>query len=533
MPVFCSFTVRWITALSLLFLSVTYSVTQTRNASPININPLLRQSLTAYKEWKLPEAIRAAKAAYSQKNATIQERYFGHLLSGTALYRARKAESALREFQEAKKLRAKSRIPADNWLVKLAKEWETLARRDSAPVAVAVKMASSQTLAAAQINRADLNAIVQEAKASHTDALTIWKDGKPLVTAHTGKVSEPIELMSLTRSIASLAIMFLLDEGKIPSIDQPIGAYYRSWQKFPAGAPLTITRRAKVTLRHLMDDTSGIALQQGDKTFDFNKNIVAYALTRDVETEPGTVAAYNNVAVNLLSGIVRQVSGESIETYLRKKLFAPLGITQYHWIKDQADNPVIYVGLSLQAEDAAKIGQLLLDGGVWKGKRLIRADRIREFTRTASNPKTPTTGLLWWLIPHEIKYRLNDAVWAAWNKAKAPPALMKKLAVYRGRAYTTEDWNSRLKPVFIASGYPWRQNSEWAWKQADVIASQELDAFNGNGYYGQPLLVISATRIIAVRQIRAGHHQSRRDGFPSFISRILALTKKSPTVLKK
>ena len=49
----------------------------------------------------------------------------------------------------------------------------------------------------------------------------------------------------------------------------------------------------------------------------------------------------------------------------------PLGIKRWHWSRDRAGNVRTYAGLSLLPRDLARIGLLLLHGGVWRGRRII------------------------------------------------------------------------------------------------------------------------------------------------------------------
>jgi CubicO group peptidase (beta-lactamase class C family) len=48
-----------------------------------------------------------------------------------------------------------------------------------------------------------------------------------------------------------------------------------------------------------------------------------------------------------------------------------LGIEDFGWQRDRTGNPFTFAGLRLHALDFARVGQMMLDGGTWRGKRII------------------------------------------------------------------------------------------------------------------------------------------------------------------
>jgi CubicO group peptidase (beta-lactamase class C family) len=63
-------------------------------------------------------------------------------------------------------------------------------------------------------------------------------------------------------------------------------------------------------------------------------------------------------------------------------LFAPLGITQFEWIKMPANGEAAAAsGLRLRPRDMAKLGQLVFENGVWNGHRIVSEEWIKESTK--------------------------------------------------------------------------------------------------------------------------------------------------------
>jgi CubicO group peptidase (beta-lactamase class C family) len=129
-------------------------------------------------------------------------------------------------------------------------------------------------------------------------------------------------------------------------------------------------------------------------------NCVRHAIDAPLITEPGTHWAYNNNATNLLAEIVRRASSEPLDLYLARRLFQPLGIHSFEWKRDPSGNVYGMYGLRLLATDLARVGQLLLEGGVWKGRPLISREWLEASVLRASMPSEPQCGLLWWRVQY-------------------------------------------------------------------------------------------------------------------------------------
>jgi CubicO group peptidase (beta-lactamase class C family) len=141
------------------------------------------------------------------------------------------------------------------------------------------------------------------------------------------------KIASMTKPVTSVAIMMLLEEGKL-SLDDPVSRYLDGFDKlqvitrFNADDGTYATRPAMrpMTLRHLLTHTSGIGygfsspivarLQQGNE-----KNEWELPLLHD----PGARWTYG-ASTRVLGLIVEKITGESLETYFRERIFMPLGM---------------------------------------------------------------------------------------------------------------------------------------------------------------------------------------------------------------
>ena len=136
-------------------------------------------------------------------------------------------------------------------------------------------------------------------------------------------VDAMFEIGSITKQFTAVALLQLRDEGKL-SLDDDITKWLPDFD----------TRGNKVTLRRLLDHTSGIkGLTEMPEFGNLASNSryprdSAYALIRryPFEFKTGEAQIYNNSAFWLLGLVVEKASGMSYEDYVEKKLFAPLGM---------------------------------------------------------------------------------------------------------------------------------------------------------------------------------------------------------------
>jgi CubicO group peptidase (beta-lactamase class C family) len=187
---------------------------------------------------------------------------------------------------------------------------------------------------------------------------------------------------SMTKSVVSLLVGIAMDRGLIKDLDAPVISY------FPEGADLRAPGQDRITLRHLLTMSAGLGSDRA----------------------PGISFEYNNKETELVGAILKKVTGKTVEVLAQENIFAPLGINDVEWHKDPSSGlPTSARGLDLRPRDWAKIGQLVLNRGVWEGKQIVPASWVVQ--STAEQIKTegplsaeqikaegpPSYGYQWWL----------------------------------------------------------------------------------------------------------------------------------------
>lgn len=364
----------------------------------------------------------------------------------------------------------------------------------------AVKPFETVAPKAAGIDTAALERLVKRAEETHSDALIVLKDGKLVGDWRFGKPAGPIEAMSVSKSVASLAVGRLVTTGKL-RMDEAVATFFPEWKGTP---------KEKITVRRLLDHTSGLQANPSAQEVYESRDILRLALDAPLASEPGTAFFYNNKAVNLLGGVVEKVSGKKLDEFLRDEVFAPLGVARFSWMRDPAGNPHVMAGIRLDPLDLAKIGQLMLDEGTFQGRKILSPEWARQAVR-AEEPSR--SGLLWWPLPAWSKMEVTDETLDAWRKGGADPAFVEKVATLRGKPLTQSEFFAALEQIFGANqGVPaFMENVRAKGLPMPRQTSGSVVGFNANGYLGQLVAVLPAQRLVVVRMIRAESHTSEAD----------------------
>jgi CubicO group peptidase (beta-lactamase class C family) len=201
----------------------------------------------------------------------------------------------------------------------------------------------------------------------------------------------PHVLYSLSKSFTSTAVGLAIAEGKL-SIDDDVLKF------FPEEAPAEPSANLRsMRVRDLLRMTTGHATEppmwreEPDspmKDATWTKKF----LHHPVAFKPGTLFVYNTPATYMQSAIVQKATGQTVRDYLIPRLFEPLGIETPYWFNSPQGINTGGYGLLARTEDLAKLGQLYLQKGQWKGKEVLPAAWVDAATsRQTSNGSDPNS----------------------------------------------------------------------------------------------------------------------------------------------
>jgi len=216
-------------------------------------------------------------------------------------------------------------------------------------------------------------------------------------------VDEPHFQMSITKSILSLAIGIAIDQGHIKSEKERLIDYLPNVKadKIPMLAR-TITLEDALTMR------SGIRLEKSEWKHEevTIQNHAALILEQCEMIQPGSVYKYQGIDPELLSHVLYNATGCTLEQFVAKHLFEPMGISNYSFGKSECGLTKSAAGMHLTSRDMIKIGQLILNNGNWKGRQLISATWINKATQSHVDNGKHQYGYFWW--QHTVHVGTND-----------------------------------------------------------------------------------------------------------------------------
>lgn len=182
---------------------------------------------------------------------------------------------------------------------------------------------------------------------------------------------------SMCKSVTNMAIGFLFDDGKLKLEDHLIDFI----------EPDFLIDRVKmkdITIRNLLTMSTGVAFNETG-AITGNDWIKGYFSSK-VKFAPGSQFEYNSMNTYMLSAVVKKITGVTMFEFLKPRLFEPLGITQVFWEESPQGITKGGWGLFIRQEDAAKLGQLYMQKGMWNGQRIMSEEWISESTKLQIQP---------------------------------------------------------------------------------------------------------------------------------------------------
>jgi CubicO group peptidase (beta-lactamase class C family) len=221
-------------------------------------------------------------------------------------------------------------------------------------------------------------------------------------------------IASMTKPVTGAAVMMMQDEGKL-RVDDLVETYIPEF----AGLKTAEGEPAKVTIRHLMTHTSGLAEMsgQGPGPVKTLAEAIPYYVNRPVAFKPGSKWVYCQSGINTAARVVEVVSGKTFDKFCDERIFGPLGMkdTTFYPSKEQlarlaqpyARNkegaleaaplrmlggpvssrermPMANGGLFSTASDYYRFCKMLLDGGRFEGKTLLKPESVGQMTTVQS-----------------------------------------------------------------------------------------------------------------------------------------------------
>ena len=185
---------------------------------------------------------------------------------------------------------------------------------------------------------------------------------------------------SMSKSITGMAVGLLYDDGLLD-----LGR--RVTDIFPE-VKYSDKRFADITVHMLLCMTAGVSFNEAGAVTETEWTNAFFGSS--LKFAPGTKFAYNSMNSYILARIVERLSGSRFIDYVDTRIFSPLGIDNYLWEKGPEGIEKGGWGLYMSAESWAKVGQMILDKGVFEGKRILSEEWVELSVKTHAIPPKST-----------------------------------------------------------------------------------------------------------------------------------------------
>jgi uncharacterized protein YbbC (DUF1343 family)/CubicO group peptidase (beta-lactamase class C family) len=236
------------------------------------------------------------------------------------------------------------------------------------------------------------------------------------------------DMASLTKILATTtSVMMLIENGRIRTSDR-VASFIPGFERYGKGG---------ITIRELMTHTSGLRpdLDLGEPWTGAD-TAIQLAIEEVPTSAPGERFVYSDINYILLGEIVHRVSGKTLDQFARERIFLPLGMkdtmflppaslrpriaptqmcTRYGWPCDGPDMEMLrgvvhdptarrmhgvagHAGLFSTAADTAIFCRMILNGGTYKGVRILSPLSVAKMTTPATGAEQSNVRGLGWDI---------------------------------------------------------------------------------------------------------------------------------------
>ncbi len=250
--------------------------------------------------------------------------------------------------------------------------------------------------------------LASAAPTAHGIALVVVKDGAVVERTGYGRFGSGtvVDIGSSSRWLAAAAMMTLVDAGLL-GLDDPVSMYL----------PEFTDSKADITIRELWSYSSGLEaadVSLTDRTITLEECVRRIA-EKPLLTPPGQAVVDGFTSIQVGARVCEVISGVTWQEFFRTRIAEPLGMgsTSFNLMGFNR-NPYVAGGARSTADDYARFLSMLLDNGVWQGKRILSAEAVAELERDqaadATVVSTPYTSVAT-LLPSTSGARPGLGMW--------------------------------------------------------------------------------------------------------------------------
>ncbi|WP_221622323.1 serine hydrolase domain-containing protein [Larkinella rosea] len=217
------------------------------------------------------------------------------------------------------------------------------------------------------------------------EGITITQRGKLIFENYFHQLNKDSlhDSRSSFKSVTAILIGIAIDKGFIKNVHEKVYTFFPEYK--PYGNWNTL--KDSMTIEHLLEMKSGFDCEEWEGSKDCEDDMantqdwIKFCLDLPIKNKPGTQWDYTSINSMLLGGIIAHATHMTVSDFADNYLFKPLGITKYRWTKDPVGHEMTAGSFYISPRDMNKIGQLVLNEGVFNNKRVVAAKWIKRMTK--------------------------------------------------------------------------------------------------------------------------------------------------------
>lgn len=254
-----------------------------------------------------------------------------------------------------------------------------------------------------------LNQKIAENRFREITGIVVIKDEKLLLEEYfNGYGRDSLnDTRSVGKSFSSALMGIAIKDGYIKNENQTLKDFYGLKQfKNYSSKKDSVTLKSLLTMSSAFDGNDADYDSAGNEENMYpTDNWVKFTLDLPMTgNKIGKNWNYFTAGVVVTGDILDKSVPKGLKDYADKKLFQPMGITNYKWQFTPQQKPSLAGGLRMRALDFAKFGQLYKNNGTWNGKKILDENWIQKtFTNYFSdNKESEGYGYLFWRKVYKV-----------------------------------------------------------------------------------------------------------------------------------
>jgi len=225
------------------------------------------------------------------------------------------------------------------------------------------------------------------------------------------------DMRSVTKSFTGSLAGIAIDRGLI-SLDDTLAQHIERFDTFDH----MDERKRSIRIANVLNMQTGLDCDDmrdsspGNETYMYRRDDwIKYLLGVPMLGDPGTLTSYCSGAITVVGNIIASRSGQKLEDFAQTNLLGPLNMSAVRWLHSPLGVTNASSAIQLRPRDAAKLGNLFLNGGRWNGVQVVPQTWIERSMETLTSIHDEGYGWLWWKSFFYVRGVVQPGMYASGN----------------------------------------------------------------------------------------------------------------------